>query len=90
MLVSRLYVASAWPLHRYQSPSYGSYGAAPGVSQSTGAALANCGNSSAGRKLDVDRNAPVWSWFSAEPGAFRTALNPSNRPALPTSGYGPS
>src|SRR5918997_1696807 len=88
--VSRLYVASAWPLQRYQSPSYGSYGAAPGVSQSTGAALANCGNSSTGRKLEVDRNAAVWSWFLAEPSALSCAVKPSNRPAVPTSGYGPS
>src|SRR5690349_12014679 len=82
VLVSRLYDTSACPLHRYQSPSYGSYGAAPGSCQSIGAfELPNCGYLSFGRKLEVARNEAVWP----APGV---AVKPVKAPSVPVSGSG--
>lgn len=86
--VRRLYDSSVCPLYRYHSPVRGSNGAPPGRDQPTGAELANCGNSSGGRKLDVVRNDAVCAWFSAEPEAFSCPSKPVNAASVPATGYG--
>ncbi|GAB3957726.1 hypothetical protein GCM10027614_73760 [Micromonospora vulcania] len=86
--VSRLYDSSACPLYRYHSPVRGSNGALPGRVQPTGAELANCGNSSGGRNVEVVRKDAVWSWFCADPGALSCPVNPVNPGPSPATGYG--
>ena len=88
MRVIRFQPWSASWLNMYHSPVNGSYGAAPGRPHFTGAELANCGNSSTGRKLDVVSSDAVWSWLSAESPPLNVPANPSKAPSTPLTGYG--